>query len=86
MNRRWKLSRHRRTVYGDVVQDFKGPEWYTNLETAKSDAVRDAKEIHGESVGDPKWVERESDPATLVWEIDSDHWYTLTERAEELEG
>ena len=56
-----------------------------NLEMAKSDAARDAKEIHGE-VGDPKWVERESDPVTLVWEIDEDHWYILTQLAEELEG
>ena len=44
-----------------------------NLEMAKSDAARDAQEIHGEVVGDPKWVERESDPVTLVWEIDEDH-------------
>jgi len=57
-----------------------------NLEMAKSDAARDAREIHGEVVGDPVWVERESDPVTLVWEIDEDHWYTLTELAEELEG
>ncbi len=48
--------------------------------------LQDAKEIHGEVVGDPEWVKRESDPVTYVWEIDSDHWYSLTERAEELEG
>ena len=27
----------------------------------------------------PEWVESESHPVTLVWEIDEDHWYTLTE-------
>ena len=26
------------------------------------------------------------DPVTYVWEIDSDHWYTLTQLAEELGG
>jgi len=60
-----------------------------NLEMAKSDAASDAQEIHGEEVGDSEWVESESDPKTLVWEIDSDHWYTLTQladAAEELEG
>ena len=57
-----------------------------NLEMAKADAARDAQEIHDEVVGDPEWVERESDPVTLVWEIDEEHWYTLTQLAEELEG
>ncbi len=46
---------------------------------------RDAKEIHGE-IGDPEWVESESDPMTLVWVIDEDHWYTLTQLAEDLGG
>ena len=57
-----------------------------NLEMAKSDAVGDAKEIHGEVVGTRNWVKRKSDPVTYVWEIDSDHWYTLTQLTEELEG
>ncbi len=78
MNRRWKLSRHRRTVYGDVVQDFKGPEWYTNLEMGQTAAARDAQKIHGE-VGPMKWVKRKSDPVTHVWDLDQDNWYTLTE-------
>ncbi len=81
MNRRWKLSRHRRTVYGDVVQDFKGPEWYTNLEMGQTAAARDAQKIHRE-VGPMNWVKRKSDPETLVWELDQDHWYTLVKMAE----
>jgi hypothetical protein len=52
-----------------------------NLEMAKADAASDAREIHDEAVGDPEWVERESDPQTFVWEIDEDHWYTLTQLA-----
>ncbi len=35
----------------------------------------------GRRLGDPEWVESESDPVTLVLEIDEDHWYTLTELA-----
>ncbi len=85
MNRRWKLSRHRRTVYGEVVQDFKGPESYTNLEMGQMAAARDAQKIHRE-VGPMKWVKRKSDPVTHVWDLDRDNWYTLTQLAEELEG
>ncbi len=83
MSPRWRLIRHHRAAIGDMAEYA----WVrSDLEMAKSDAVRDAKEIHGEAVGDPEWVERESDPETLVWEIDPDHWYTLTQLAEELEG
>ena len=79
----WRLIRHHRAAIGDIAEYA----WVRpNLEMAKSDAVGDAKEIHGEAVGDPNWVKRESDPVTYVWEIDSDHWYTLMELAEELEG
>jgi len=79
----WRLIRHHRAAIGDMAEYA----WVRpKLEMAKSDAARDAQEIHGEVVGDPKWVERESDPVTLVWEIDQDHWYTLTQLAEELEG
>ena len=82
MNSRWRLVRHHRAAIGDITEYA----WVRpNLEMAKSDAVGDAKEIHGE-VGDPEWVESESDSMTLVWEIDEDHWYTLTELAKELEG
>jgi len=80
---RWRLIRHHRAAIGDMSEYA----WVRpNLEMAKSDASRDAQEIHGEVVGDPEWVKRESDPVTYVWEIDSDHWYTLTELAEELGG
>ena len=75
------LSRHHRTVYGDVVQDFKGPKWYTNLEMGQTAAVRDAQKNHA-AVGPIKWVKRKSDPETLVWELDRDHWYTLVKLAE----
>ncbi len=82
MNSRWRLIRHHRAAIGDMAEYA----WVRpNLEMAKSDAVQDAKEIHGE-VGDPEWVESESDPVTLVWEIDEDHWYTLTELAERGRG
>ncbi len=75
MNSRWRLTRHHRAAIGDMAEYA----WVrSNLEMAKSDAVRDAREIHAE-VGDPEWVESESDPVTLVWEIDEDHWYALTE-------
>ncbi len=77
MNSRWRLIRHHRAAIGDMAEYA----WVRpNLEMAKADAVRDAKEIHG-AVGDPEWVESESDPVTLVWEIDEEHWYTLTELA-----
>ena len=46
--------------------------------TSRRSVPRDAKEIHGE-ISDPEWVESESDSVTLVWEIDEDHRYTLTE-------
>ncbi len=86
MSPRWRLIRHHRASIGDMAEYA----WVRpSLEVAKSDAASDAQEIHGEAVGDPEWVERESDPETLVWEIDEDHWYTLTELAtadEELEG
>ena len=86
MSGRWKLSRHDRGAMGKELQYFKGPEWIgVNLELGQTAAVRDAKEIHGE-VGPMNWVNHKSDPETLVWEIDSDHWYTLTQLAEELEG
>ena len=76
MNSRWRLIRHHRAAIGDMAEYA----WVRpNLEMAKSDAVGDAKEIHGEVVGDPNWVKRESDPLTLVWEIDEDHRYTLTQ-------
>jgi len=82
MSGRWRLVRHHRAAIGDIAEYA----WVRpNLEMAKSDAVGDAKEIHGE-VDDPEWVGSESDPKTLVWEIDEDHWYTLTQLAEELEG
>ncbi len=75
MSPRWRLIRYHRAAIGDLMEYV----WVRpNLEMAKSDAASDAKEIHGEVVGDPEWIERESDPQTLVWEIDSDHWYTLT--------
>ncbi len=85
MNRRWKLIRHRRTVYGDVVQDFKGPEWYPNLEKGQTAPARDAQKIHRE-VGPMNWVKRKSDPVTHACDLDQDNWYTLTQLAEELEG
>ena len=79
----WRLIRHHRAAIGDMAEYA----WVRpNLEMAKSDAASDAQEIHGEVVGAPEWVKRESDPVTYVWEIDSDHWYTLTELAEELGG
>jgi hypothetical protein len=82
MTGRWRLIRHHRAAIGDMAEYA----WVRpNLEMAKSDAASDAQEIHGEVVGDPEWVKRESDPLTYVWEIDSDHWYSLTELAEELE-
>ncbi len=78
MSPRWRLIRHHRAAIGDMAEYA----WVRpNLEMSKSDAVRDAKEIHGEAVGDPVWVERESDDETLVWQIDPDHWYTLTQLA-----
>ncbi len=87
MSGRWKLSRHGRGAMGKELQYLKGPEWIcVNLAMGQTVAVRDAKEIHGEAVGGPEWVERESDPETLVWEIDSDHWYTLTQLPKESEG
>ena len=74
MSGQWRLIRHHRAAIGDMAEYA----WVRpNLEMAKSDAVGDAREIHAE-VGDPEWVESESDPVTLVWEIDEDHWYTLT--------
>jgi len=83
MSPRWRLIRHHRVAIGDMAEYA----WVRpNLEMAKSDAVGDAKEIHGEVVGDPAWVKSESDPETLVWEIDEDHWYTLVKLAEELKG
>ncbi len=83
MSPRWRLIRHHRAAIGDLMEYV----WVRpNLKMAKSDAASDAQEIHGEVVGDPEWVERESDPETLVWQIDPDHWYTLTQLAEELEG
>ncbi len=82
MSPRWRLIRHHRAAIGDMAEYA----WVRpNLKMAKSDAASDAKEIHGE-VGPMNWVERESDPETFVWQIDPDHWYTLTQLAEELEG
>ena len=81
MTSRWRLIRHHRAAIGDMAEYV----WVRpNLEMAKSDAASDAQEIHGKVVGDPEWVKRESDPVTYVWEIDSDHWYSLTQLAEEL--
>ena len=86
MSEQWKLSRHDRGATGKEMQYFKGPEWvYPNLEMGQTAAVRDAQEIHGE-VGPMNWVNHKSDPVTFMWEIDQDHWYTLTQLAEELEG
>ncbi len=75
MKSRWRLIRHHRAAIGDMAEYA----WVRpNLEMAKSDAVRDAKAIHGE-VGPMKWVKRKSDPVTHVWDLDQDNWYTLTE-------
>ena len=76
MSSRWRLVHHHRAAIGNLMEYA----WVRpNLKIAKLDAARDAQEIHGEVIGDPEWVERESDSVTLVWEIDPDHWYTITE-------
>ena len=78
MSTQWKLSRHHQMADGAVVQDVRGPGWYTNLEMGKTAAARDAEQIHAE-IGPMNWVEVEFDPVTLVWAVRKDHWYTLTQ-------
>ena len=79
MREKWKVDRIYRS---GEVRTFISTS--PNRDMAKTEAMRDAKRLLQVDHVSAEWEETESDPLTLVWEIDSNHSYRLTRIAAEL--